>query len=152
MKTTKSNITDWLEANPNPEIEALLNEQVKKMEYWQKLSDKYIEDIANQTDEEIREWYKQYTKLQNHLSKLYGKSSWRIHEFFELCRAEEISESKFRELVRFEMEENFKKRKRDLKNKYKSQLSELENLKMDKRDNADKREQLKLILKAIDEF
>lgn len=76
------------------------------MEYWQKLSDKYIEDVGNKTDEEIREWYKQYTKLQNHLSKLYGESSWRIHEFFELCRAEEISESKFRELVRFEMVDN----------------------------------------------
>lgn len=152
MKTTKNNITDWLEANPTPEIEALVNEQVKKMEYWKKLSEKYIGDIVNKTDGEIREWYKQHTKLQNHLSKRYGKSSWRIHEFFELCRAEEISESKFRELVRFEMEENFQKRKTNLRNKYKSQLSELENPKMDKRDNADKREQLKLILEIIEEF
>lgn len=26
-----------------------------KMEYWEKLSDKYVEDIVNKTDEEIRE-------------------------------------------------------------------------------------------------
>lgn len=121
-------------------------------EYWQKLSEKYIGDIVNKTDGEIREWYKQHTKLQNHLSKRYGKSSWRILEFLELCRAEEISESKFRELVRFEMEENFQKRKRDLKNKYKSQLAELENPKMGKRDKTEEIERLKIILKVIDEL
>lgn len=152
MKTTKNNITDWLEANPHPEIEALVNEQVKKMEYWEKLSDKYIGDIANKTDEEIREWYKQHTKLQNYLSKRYGESSWRMHEFFELCRAEEISESKFRELVRFEMEENFQKRKRDLKNKYKSQLAEIGHPKMGKRDKTEEIERLKIILNFIEEI
>ena len=141
-----------MEANPNPEIEALVNEQVNKMEYWKKLSDKYIGGTVNKTDEEIREWYKQYTKLQNHLLKRYGESSWRIHEFFELCRAEEISESKFGELVRFEMEENFEKRKRDLKNKYRSQLAELENSKIDERDKTEEIERLKIILKVIDEL
>jgi hypothetical protein len=120
--------------------------------YWERLSEKYIRDTVNKTDEEIREWYKQHTKLQNHLSKQYGESSWRIHEFFELCRAEEISESKFRELVRFEMEENFEKRKRDLKNKYKSQLAELENPKMNKRNKTEEIERLEIILKVIDEF
>lgn len=152
MKTTKNNITDWLEANPNPEIEALVNKQVKKMEYWKKLSDKYIGDTANKTEDELRVWFKLYDIRNKRLTKLYGESSWRIHEFFELCRAEEISESKFRELVRFEMEENFKKRKRDLKNKYKSQLAELEHPKMDKRDKTEEIERLKIILKVIDEL
>ena len=152
MKTTKNNITDWLEANSHPEIEALVDKQVKKMEYWRKLSEKYSETKGNKTDEEIREWYKQHTKLQNRLLKLYGESSWRIHEFFELCRAEEISESKFGELVRFEMEENFQKRKRDLKNKYKSQLAELENSKIDKRDKTEETERLKIILNFIEEL
>lgn len=85
------------------------------MEYWKKLSGKYIEDVGNKTDEEI-------------------------------------SESKFRELVRFEMEENFEKRKRDLRNKYKSQLAELENPKMDKRDKTEEKERLKMILKVIEEL
>lgn len=76
MKTTKNNITDWLEANPHPEIEALVNKEI----------------------------------------------------------------------------DNFEKRKRDLKNKYKSQLAELENPKMDKRDKTKEIERLKLILKVIEEL
>jgi len=76
LKTTKNNITDWLEANPHPEIEALVNREI----------------------------------------------------------------------------ENFEKRKRDLKNKYKSQLAELENSKIDKRDKTEEIERLKMILKVIDEL
>lgn len=121
-------------------------------EYWKKLSDKYVEDISVKTDEEIREWYKQHTKLQNHLLKRYGESSWRIHEFFELCRAEEISESKFRELVRFEMVDTFEKRKRDLRNKYKSQLSELKNRKLTKVIDEDKIKELEIKIKTLDEL
>lgn len=38
----------------------------------------------------------------------YGEYSWRIFEFANLLRNEEISESHFRELVRHQFEECFK--------------------------------------------
>lgn len=122
------------------------------MEYWKKLSEKYIKSTKGQTKEHILEWYEQWEIKSKHLLKHWGKSSWNIQDFVGLLYSEEVSESKFRELVRFEMEESFKKRVLDLKNKYKSQLSELKNRKLTKVMDEDKIKELEIKIKTLDEL
>lgn len=50
------------------------------------------------------------------------------------------------------MEENFQKRIIDLKNKYKSQLSELKNRKLTKVIDEDKIKELEIKIKTLDEL
>lgn len=47
MKTTKNNITDWLEANPHPEIEALVNKEIDDFEKRKRdIKNKYRSQLA----------------------------------------------------------------------------------------------------------
>lgn len=121
-------------------------------QYWEKLSDKYIEDTSNKTSDELRVWFKLHNIRNNRLLKHWGNSSWNIQEFTDLLYSEEISQSKFRELVRFEMEESFQKRVLDLKNKYNSQLSELKNKKLDKTIDEDKIKELEIKINTLKEL
>lgn len=125
---------------------------MKNKQYWEKLSNKYIEDTTNKTSDELRVWFKLYNIRNNRLLKHWGNSSWNIQEFTELLYSEEISQGKFRELVRFEMEKSFKKRVLDLKNQYRSQLSELKNKKLDKTIDEGKIKELETKIKTLEEL
>jgi hypothetical protein len=78
-------------------------------EYYTQLQEEYTIPLSeNATDKDISEWAVKTKKQINSLIEDYGESSWNIHRFMELCRAEDISESLFRELVRKEMHKNCK--------------------------------------------
>ncbi len=74
-------------------------------EYWEELTEEYT---IPPTGENIFEWVKKENQQRKHLIDNYGESAWNIHRFMELCRAEKISESMFRQLVRYEMDKNRK--------------------------------------------
>jgi hypothetical protein len=82
---------------------------MENKEYWQQLKEEYA--IPLPEDNEINKWFLEDREQVNYLIERYGESSWNIHGFMELCRAEKISESHFRELVRYEMDNCFKKLK-----------------------------------------
>lgn len=83
---------------------------MKNKEYYKELMEEYHIPLAEDaTDEEVFEWAEKETKQREELINLYGESAWNIHRFMELCRAEDISESFFRQLVRMEMHKCFKK-------------------------------------------
>lgn len=81
-------------------------------EYYIQLQEEYSIPLPeNATDEEVSEWAEKTKNRINSLIEDYGESSWNIHRFMELCRAEDISESLFRELVRKEIDKCFNKMK-----------------------------------------
>ena len=76
-------------------------------EYYKELLKEFEIPMSEEiTDEEIQDWFNKDREQSNYLIKNYGESAWNIHGFMELCRAEEISESFFRQLVRMEMHKN----------------------------------------------
>lgn len=88
-------------------ITNLKNKDVK--EYWKQLVDECsIELPKESTDEQVHIWAEKDEEQREYLLNNYGESSWNIWRFMELCRAEDISESMFRQLVRYEMDKNRK--------------------------------------------
>lgn len=81
--------------------------------YWQQLTEEYEKMIPYNPEEDIDKWYNLHTTQRNTLLSRYGESTWRIQEFMELVRAEKISEGKFRDLVRFEIDKCFSRLNRD---------------------------------------
>lgn len=78
-------------------------------EYYKELLQEFeIPTNGELSDQEVVKWFEQEQKQSKILIDSYGESAWNIHRFMELCRAEEISESFFRQLVRMEMHKNFK--------------------------------------------
>lgn len=70
--------------------------------YWKELKQKYLIPLPkNATDKEIERWYKKDQEQSMYLIDKYGSYSWRINELANTLRNEDISESHFRELVRF---------------------------------------------------
>lgn len=87
-----------------------MEKKIIMKEYWQELVEEYsIKLSENPTEYEVMEWMKKDKKQRDELIEKYGTSSWDIHRFMELVRAEKISESMFRQLVRYEMDKVFKK-------------------------------------------
>jgi len=79
-------------------------------EYWKQLVKEYsIELPQDSTDEDVYIWAGKDKEQREYLLNNYGEASWNIHRFMELCRAEEISESMFRQLVRYELDKNRKR-------------------------------------------
>ena len=81
--------------------------------YWKSLKQKYEIPLPDKsfeeaTEEEVLEWYKKDREQANHLIEKYSSCSWRINELANTLRNEEISESHFRELVRYCLDEHFK--------------------------------------------
>jgi len=77
--------------------------------YWQQLKEKYEIPLNGELmDEEVFKWYEKDREQTNYLIEKYGSCSWKINELANTLRNEEISESHFRELVRFQLEECFK--------------------------------------------
>lgn len=76
-------------------------------EYYKELLKEFeIPTNGELSDQEVVKWFEQEQKQSKMLIDSYGESAWNIHRFMELCRAEEISESFFRQLVRMEMYKN----------------------------------------------
>ena len=82
--------------------------------YWKSLKEKYFiplpknKSLKEATVEEISEWYEKDREQANYLIDKYGSCAWRINELANTLRNEEISESHFRELVRYCLDEHFK--------------------------------------------
>lgn len=78
--------------------------------YWQQLKEKYAIPLNGELmDEEVFKWYEKNREQSSYLIEKYGSHSWSILELANSLRNEDISESNFRELVRFQFEECFKK-------------------------------------------
>lgn len=99
------------------------------LKYWEQLKKKYFKKDS----EEVMEWYKRYQVQTKILLSRFGKSSWEINDFAHLLSNEIVSESHFRELVRYEMNESFTKIITDKYNAINSKLADLEQVKLDKR-------------------
>ena len=82
--------------------------------YWKSLKEKYFiplpknKSFKEATEEEVLEWYKKDREQANYLIEKYGSCAWKINELANTLRNEEISESHFRELVRYCLDEHFK--------------------------------------------
>ena len=88
--------------------------KIKNKPYWKSLKEKYFiplpknKSFEEATEKEVLEWYKKDREQANYLIEKYGSCSWRINELANTLRNEEISESHFRELVRYCLDEHFK--------------------------------------------
>ena len=81
--------------------------------YWKRLKEKYEIPLPDKSfeeasDGEIIEWFEKDREQSKYLIEKYGSCSWRINELANTLRNEEISESHFRELVRYCLDEHFK--------------------------------------------
>lgn len=78
--------------------------------YWQELNEEYdIFTSGELMDGEVEKYFKEYRTQSIHLMQKYGESAWNINDFANSLRAEKISESFFRQLVRYEMDKCFKR-------------------------------------------
>lgn len=82
----------------------------EKIEYWQELNEEYSIPFDDE-NENILDWVTKEKQQRDTLIDKYGESSWNIHRFMELCRSEAISESMFRQLVRYEIDKVCEKQK-----------------------------------------
>lgn len=82
----------------------------EKIEYWQELNKEYSIPFNANTDCST-DWIAKDQEQRDNLLDKYGESSWNIHRFMELCRSENISESMFRQLVRYEIDKVCEKQK-----------------------------------------
>ena len=127
--------------------------------YWKSLKEKYFiplpknKSFEEATVKEISEWYKKDREQANYLIKKYGSCAWRINELANTLRNEEISESHFRELVRYCLDEHFKetaeKKIKDKINALKSKLAEEKRQKLTKTINQERVEELETQIKIL---
>ena len=130
--------------------------------YWKSLKEKYFiplpknKSLKEATVEEISEWYKKDREQANYLIEKYGSCSWRINELANTLRNEEISESHFRELVRYCLDEHFKetaeKKIKDKINALKSKLAEEKRQKLTKIINQERVKELEVQIKILQEI
>ena len=84
--------------------------------YWKQLKEKYAIPLSEKSfeevsDDEVYAWFLKDREQAKYLIKKYGSHAWKINELANTLRNEEISESHFRELVRYQLEECFKELK-----------------------------------------
>lgn len=80
--------------------------------YWQQLNEEYsIPTNGELSDQEVIKWFEKDQKQSNYLIDKYGESSWNILELTNALRNEDISESFFRQLCRYELDKCFKRNK-----------------------------------------
>ena len=130
--------------------------------YWKSLKEKYFiplpkdKSLKEATVEEISEWYKKDREQANYLIEKYGSCAWRINELANTLRNEEISESHFRELVRYCLNEHFKetadKKIKDKINALKSKLAEEKRQKLTKTINQERVKELEVQIKILQEL
>lgn len=80
---------------------------MKEKPYWKELKEKYTIPLDENKDD-VFKWYEKDRKLSEELIEKYGSHAWRINELANHLRNEDISESFFRELVRYQFAECFK--------------------------------------------
>ena len=127
--------------------------------YWKSLKEKYFiplpknKSFEEATEEEVLEWYKKDREQANYLIEKYGSCSWKINELANTLRNEEISESHFRELVRYCLDEHLKqtaeKKIKDKINALKSKLTEEKRQKLTKIINQERVEELETQIKIL---
>lgn len=128
------------------------------MKYWQQLKEKYTIPLPEEaSDEEVFEWYEKNKKQANYLLENYGSYSWRINELANTLRNEQISESHFRELVRYEFEDCFKdflpkKKIKDKINALKSKLAAEKTEKVSKRLNTELIKDLEIKIQTLNDL
>ena len=130
--------------------------------YWKSLKEKYFiplpkdKSLKEATVEEISEWYKKDREQANYLIEKYGSCAWRINELANTLRNEEISESHFRELIRYCLDEHFKetaeKKIKDKINALKSKLAEEKRQKLTKTINQERVKELEAQIKILQEL
>jgi hypothetical protein len=76
-------------------------------DYWKELNDEYLNFPKEETDENILKWSEEWGKKSQKLLDKYGNISWLMLEAANMLRNEDISEGKFRELVRFCLDKEF---------------------------------------------
>ena len=122
--------------------------------YWKQLKEKYVIPLPKEpTDENILEWYKKDKKQSEELIEKYGSHAWRINELAN----EDISESHFRELVRYQLAECFKdflpqKEIKDRLNALKSQLKQEKQPKLTKTLNTELIKELEIKIQVLKEL
>ncbi len=129
-------------------------------DYWKELNDEYLNFPKEETDKNILEWSEEWGKKSQKLLDKYGNISWLMLEAANMLRNEDISEGKFRELVRFcldkelkdKKEVNLKKQLKDLKNKYSSWLTTEQGVKLGKTINQEEVIKLRAKLEALQEL
>jgi len=77
-------------------------------DYWDKINEEYINFPQEKTDENILAWYDAWKIKNQELLDKYGSISWLMLEVANMLRNEDISEGKFRELVRFCLDKELK--------------------------------------------
>ena len=129
--------------------------------YWKRLKEKYFITLPDKsfeeaTEEEVFKWYKKDREQANYLIEKYGSCAWRINELANTLRNEEISESHFRELVRYCLDEHFKetseKKIKDKINALKSKLAEEKRQKLTKTINQERVKELEAQIKILQEL
>lgn len=76
--------------------------------YWKELNDEHLQLPKEETEDSLKVWYDAWTTRNKELNKKYGHISWRLLEVANMLRNEDISEGKFRELVRFCLDKELK--------------------------------------------
>ena len=134
---------------------------MKNREYWKVLKEKYTIPIPDKSfeeasDEDILEWFEKDREQSKYLIEKYGSCAWRINELANTLRNEEISESHFRELVRYCLDEHFKetaeKKIKDKINALKSKLAEEKRQKLTKTINQERVKELEVQIKILQEL
>ena len=135
---------------------------MKTKPYWKRLKEKYFiplpknKSFEEATKEELLEWYKKDREHANYLIEKYGSCAWKINELANTLRNEEISESHFRELVRYCLDEHFKetaeKKIKDKINALKSKLAEEKRQKLTKIINQERVKELEAQIKILQQL
>jgi hypothetical protein len=79
--------------------------------YWDKINDEYLQLPKEETEESLKAWYDAWKIKNQELLDKYGSISWLMLEVANMLRNEDISEGKFRELVRFCLDKELKDEK-----------------------------------------
>ena len=83
---------------------------MKTKPYWQELNEEYnLSPNGELMDGEVEKYFIKDLKQSKYLVDRYGESSWNINEFANALRNEAISESYFRQIVRYEFDKCFKR-------------------------------------------
>ncbi len=124
--------------------------------YWKQLKEKYTIPL-NEKKDDVFTWYEKDRKQSEELIEKYGSHAWSIYELANTLRNEDISESHFRELVRFQLQECFKdflpqKEIKDRLNALKSQLKQEKQPKLTKILNTELIKELETKIQTLREL
>lgn len=81
---------------------------MRNKQYWEELSEEYNKSLPTEQGD-IMLWYEDYTQKITKLIEDFGEISWQINDLAHALNNEKISNSRFRELVRFLLSKHFKK-------------------------------------------